>query len=63
MQRAVEIPAILPVPTVAASAVQTAWNGVIAPSEASLLRNILPSVVRIAYGNFRIWRKRVRRLR
>ena len=36
---------------------------VIAPSEASRLRNILPSVVRIAYGNFRIWRKRVRRLR
>ncbi len=28
-------PAMLPVPTVPASAVQTAWNGVIAPSEAS----------------------------
>lgn len=38
-------------------------KGVIAPSEASRLRNILPSVVRIAYGNFRIWKKRVRRLR
>ena len=30
-------PAMLPVPTVAASAVHTAWNGVMAPSEAFLL--------------------------
>ena len=28
-------PAIFPVPTVAARAVQTAWKGVMAPSEAS----------------------------
>ena len=52
-------PAMLPVPTVPASAVQTAWNGVIAPSEASFLRNIRPMVVLIAYGNLRICKKPV----
>ena len=41
-------PAILPVPTVAASAVHTAWKGVIAPSDASRLRKIRPRVVLIA---------------
>ena len=47
---------------VPASAVQTAWNGVIAPSEASFLRNIRPMVVLIAYGNLRICKKPVRTL-
>ena len=56
-------PAILPVPTVAASAVQTAWNGVIAPSLAFLFRKIRPIVVLMAYGNLRICKKRVRILR
>ena len=41
-------PAMLPVPTVAASAVHTAWNGVIAPSEASFLRKMRPMVVLMA---------------
>ena len=36
---AVATPAILPVPTVAASAVHTAWNGVIAPVCASPFLN------------------------
>ena len=36
------------VPTVAASAVHTAWNGVIAPSEASFLRKMRPMVVLMA---------------
>ena len=38
-------PAIFPVPTVPARAVQTAWKGVMEPSEASFLLKILPSVV------------------
>ena len=41
-------PAMLPVPTVAASAVHTAWNGVIAPSEASFLRKMRPMIVLMA---------------
>lgn len=55
-------PAILPVPTVPASAVQTAWNGVIAPSAASFLWNMRPMVVLSAKGNLRICRKPVRTL-
>ena len=38
----------LPVPTVPASAVHTAWKGVMAPSEASFLRNMRPMVVLMA---------------
>ena len=41
-------PAMFPVPTVAARAVQTAWKGVRAPSEASRFRNMRPMVVRMA---------------
>ena len=55
-------PAILPVPTVPASAVQTAWNGVIAPSAASFLWNMRPMVVLSAKGNLRICKKPVRTL-
>ena len=38
-------PAMLPVPTVAARAVHTAWKGVTAPSPASFFSKILPMVV------------------
>lgn len=48
MAMAPATPAMLPVPTVAASAVHTAWKGVMAPSAASRLRNIRPRVVRMA---------------
>ncbi len=41
---AVVMPAMLPVPTVAASAVVRAWKGVTSPSLASCLSNILPMV-------------------
>ena len=41
---AVVIPAMLPVPTVPASAVLIAWKGVISPSFASPFLKILPMV-------------------
>ena len=41
---AVVIPAMLPVPTVPASAVLMAWKGVISPSLASVLVKTLPRV-------------------
>ena len=43
------IPAMLPVPTVPASAVETAWKGVISPSSAFCLVKILPRVFFIAW--------------
>ena len=48
MAMAPATPAMVPVPTVAASAVQTAWNGVMVPSEASFFFFFLPMVVRMA---------------
>ena len=45
-------PAIFPVPTVPASAVQTAWKGVREPSDASFFLKILPSVVLSALREF-----------
>ena len=47
---------------VPASAVHTAWKGVMAPSEASFLRNMRPMVVLMVYGNLRICKKPVRTL-
>ena len=38
------VPTMLPVPTVADSAVETAWKGVTAPSPAFCLENIFPIV-------------------
>ena len=48
MMMAVVTPTMLPVPTVAARAVETAWNGVISPLPASDLVKILPRVLRMA---------------
>ena len=62
MAMAPATPAMLPVPTVPASAVHTAWKGVMAPSEASFLRNMRPMVVLMVYGNLRICKKPVRTL-
>ena len=45
---ACEVPTMLPVPTVAASAVVTACSGVTAPAPASCFWNILPTVFFIA---------------
>ena len=57
-------PAILPVPTVAANAVQTAWNGVTAPWPASVVRwNILPMVFFHTVPNLVNCKKPVRMLR
>ena len=63
MAMAPATPAMLPVPTVAASAVHTAWKGVMAPSCAVFFWNMRPSVDRMARGNLRICKNRVRRLR
>ena len=52
---AVVMPAMLPVPTVPARAVETAWKGVISPSPASRLWKILPMVFFMAYPNLRNW--------
>ena len=47
------IPAMLPVPTVPARAVDTAWKGVISPSPALVRLKILPKVFRMVKPNFR----------
>jgi hypothetical protein len=46
-------PAMLPVPTVAARAVVTAWNGVTSPLPACCFLNILPTVFFMAWWNLR----------
>ncbi len=56
-------PAMLPVPTVAASAVHTAWKGVMAPLEASPRLKMRPMVSRMDVPNLRIWMQRVRSVR
>jgi len=53
-------PAILPVPTVPARAVQTAWKGLMEPSFACVLSKILPTVFFMATPNLRIWMNLVR---
>ena len=55
MRIAVATPPMLPLPTVEASAVESAWNGVIAPPPA-VLRLMMPDrAKRTAAGNLRIW--------
>ncbi len=53
MLMAVETPAMLPTPTVDASAVDSAWNDVTVPSPPIL--GPKPNAVRIANGSFRNW--------
>ena len=54
MRMAVATPPMLPLPTVEASAVDSAWNGVIVPS-AAVVRSTMPdSAKRTAAGNRRI---------
>ena len=53
MARAPATPATLPVPTVPASAVHTAWKGLMAPSRESLLSSTLPRVQPMALPNLR----------
>ena len=53
MATAPATPAIFPVPTVPANAVQTAWNGDIAPSVTSDLSKIFPKILVKASLNFR----------
>ena len=56
-------PAILPVPTVAARAVQTAWKGVMAPALADSRFRIRPTVHFMDSPNFRSCRNPVRILK
>ena len=55
-------PPMLPLPTVEASAVESAWNDVMAPAAAPGpgFAAALPSVRRTASGNRRTWTKPVR---
>jgi len=63
MATAPATPAMFPVPTVAARAVQSAWNGVIAPSALASFEKTLPKVSFIASPNFLICMNPVRMLR
>ena len=62
MATAPATPAMLPVPTVPARAVHTAWNGLMEPSLACFRSNTLPRVQCMASLNFRTWMQRVRRV-
>ena len=59
---AVETPAMLPTPTVEASAVATAWNGVTVPAACVFVKT-LPSTSRSVFPSQRNWTPRVRIVR